>query len=555
MRRAALGLLAATLVVASIPASAQAARTGRLLVTLAKPAHATAVAASATAVAAHADAVASGHDVPQVGLITVKPRPGESLRGLAARLRADPRVADVAAEHRLTPRLIPNDPAFTVLDPVATTGEPLEWWAIRSHFPEAWDRANGDSVNVAIIDQGVDGTHPELQGKIRATNDLDATRGDGGPLVDESGHGTHVASLACGQPNNGQGIAGAGFDCGLIIEKSDLTDSSVIKAIIDATDRGAGVISMSIGTDDRAHPPKAMVRAVDYAYDHGVVLVAAASDHAVREQGDPANILQPLHTGPDPTAGKGLTVTAADFLGGRARFAGFGSEISIAAYGAFGRNGAPGRDGIVAAFPPLAQRPLIEVGGMARPCLCRTSLLGGDDRYAFLEGTSMATPIVAGAAALVRDANPDLGPDDVISILKQSAQRAPGQGWTSDVGWGVVDARAAVDLAFTLDRRAPTSSVTVPAATGGTSVMLRLVSADTAAPGVTVAGVKEVRVYAVAGHGTPRLLGTLAPTETVLRVPVRPGHRYAFYTQAVDNAGNVERRPSSPDAATRVARP
>jgi subtilisin family serine protease len=164
----------------------------------------------------------------------------------------------------------------------------------------------------------------------------------------------------------------------------------------------------------------------------------------------------------------------------------------------------------------------------------------------------MATPIVAGAAALVRDANPDLGPDDVIGVLKQSAQREPGQGWSSEVGWGIVDARAAVDLALTLDRRAPTSSVSAPSVSSGTSTTLRLSSVDTAAPGVPVSGVRQVRVYAASGHGRARQIATTAAGS--LRVPVLRGHRYTFYTRAVDNAGNVERRPRTPDAHTRVVR-
>jgi subtilisin family serine protease len=181
-----------------------------------------------------------------------------------------------------------------------------------------------------------------------------------------------------------------------------------------------------------------------------------------------------------------------------------------------------------------------------------TNLLAGPGRYAFLEGTSMATPIVAGAAALVRDANPDLGPADVIRILKQSAQREPGAGWTSELGWGIVDARAAVDLAFTLDRRAPTSSVTAPTTGRGTSIVLRVASADTAAPGVPPAGVRAVRVYATDGHGTARQVATTAGPK--VRVAVQPGHRYSFYTQAVDKAGNVESPPAAPEAHTRIAR-
>jgi serine protease len=162
--------------------------------------------------------------------------------------------------------------------------------------------------------------------------------------------------------------------------------------------------------------------------------------------------------------------------------------------------------------------------------------------------------MVAGAAALVRDANPDLGPDDVIQVLKQSAQREAGTGWNAEVGWGIVDARAAVDLAMTLDRRAPTSTVTAPTVATGTTIRVGLAATDTAAPGVPASGVREVRVYEIAGHGRAREVATSTDAEAVLSLPVRPGHRYTFFTRAVDQAGNVERRPRRPNAHTRVAR-
>lgn len=547
MWRVVLLFLAASLV---LPASSHAEPTGRLLVSLRPPAegHAT-IAAAATAVAARSGARPAGPGVPELRVITVEPGPGETLPELARRLRRDPAVASVDVEHRATPRALPDDPALTIPDPApGAAGESLQWWAARSHFPQAWELADGDSVSVAVVDQGVDGTHPDVAPKIRALNDLDRDPTHGAANVDESGHGTHVASLACGQPGNGFGIAGAGFACGLIVEKSDLSDESVVRAIVDATDRGAGVISMSIGTDDRRRAPRAMVDAVRYAYDRGVVLVAAASDKPTTEQGDPANILQPTGTGPRPDAGKGLTVTAADFGGGKARFAGDGSQISIAAYGAFER---PGPNGILGAFPAATGRPLIEIGTPgSKPCGCRGDL-GGDPRFAFLEGTSMATPIVAGAAALVRDLNPDLGPADVISVLKRSAQRRPGEGWTNALGWGVVDAAAALELAATIDRRPPTSSVTAPATTSSDSVVLRIAAHDTAAPAVEAAGVREVRVYARVGNGRSELVATT--TAATARIAVRPGRRYAFHTRAVDRAGNVETAPRSPDAHTRVA--
>ena len=457
MRRLVLVCLAVAL---GLPASAGAATTGRLLVSLrATPSgHATA-ATAASAVAARAGAVPAGRIVPQVGMVTVRPRAGQSLRALAARLRRDPAVRAVDAEHRATPRLVPDDPVFSTPDPAAA-GQTLAWWAVRENFPAAWDRADGDSVTVAVIDQGVEISHPDLAGKIRAAVDFDSDPGHGPATEDEAGHGTHVASLACAQPGNGIGLAGAGFDCGLLVEKSDLTNSSVVRAIVDATDRGASVISMSFGTDDRSRAPQAMTDAVNYAYDRGVVLVAAAADKRTTEQGFPANILQPTGSGPDIAAGKGLSVTAADFTDEAASFAGDGSQISIAAYGAFSR---PGADGVLGAF--TAGPNEIELGASSKPCTCRTTL-AGDTRYAFLAGTSMATPIVAGAAALVRDANPDLGPADVMQVLKRTARRPGGGGWTDGLGWGIVDAGAAVQgaLRLTGGRRCPASSPRPPPA-------------------------------------------------------------------------------------------
>ncbi|HEY8583878.1 MAG TPA: S8 family serine peptidase, partial [Capillimicrobium sp.] len=472
------------------------------------------------------------------------PRPGEPLAELAARLRADPRVRSVAREHRHVQRLEPDDPAFRTTDPAPEAGGArLQWWAERSNFPAAWDIADGDSVTVAIIDSGVDGAHPDIQGKVRRSVDLDADPDHRGPGVDESGHGTHVASLACANPGNGVGLAGAGLECGLMIEKSDLSDSSVIRALVDATDHGADIISMSIGTDDRRSPPQAMRDAIDYAYDRGVVLIAAAADKNTTEQGDPANLLQPTGTGDDLKAGKGLSVTAADFSGRRAHFAGTGSQISLAAYGALSRTRAS--NGIIGAFPEQVTE--LERGLTAAPCDCRAEL-AGDSRYAFLEGTSMATPIVAGAAALVLDRNPDLQPDDVIRILKRTAQREGG--WNAALGWGIVDALAAVVAAGELDRRAPTSSVVAPSSISGDAVRLRISAEDTPAYDIQPAGVREVRVFRSVDGGRPRRVAATSGRSVVL--PVQEGRRYAFHTQAVDRAGNVETAPRRPDIRTRV---
>jgi subtilisin family serine protease len=337
-------------------------------------------------------------------------------------------------------------------------GTPLQWWALRENLPQAWRITHGDGALVAVIDSGVDSSQPDLAGKIAYVNDIDSEPGEGSATVDRSGHGTHVAGLACAAANNGIGLVGAGYDCRLLIEKSDLTEASVAQAIVDATNHGAQAINMSFGTQGLTPAPPQLREAVRYAYRRNVILVAAAADEPVNEQGDPADVLQPLASGPRLGSGLGLTVASADFAGQRSAFSGYGSEISIAAYGSFGGPGAEagGPPGIFSTFP--ANPTSIERGTLQStmpPCgYCRTSL-AGDDRYAYLTGTSMAAPQVAGVAAMIRNMAPGLSAAQIIQLLESTARRPPGSGWNADLGWGILDAGAAVAAARALSSHAP----------------------------------------------------------------------------------------------------
>lgn len=538
---------------AVVPTASAAPTTGRLLVTLERPSTARAHAAAATAVAARNGArPVRSRAVPEIGLLTVKPRSGGGLRALAGRLRDDPRVRKVQVEGRARFRAQPNDPAQSTPEtaPGTPPGTPVQWWLAREGFPRAWDFTRGDGAVVAVIDSGVDGSHPELAGKLRRAVDVDDDPSHGPATVDESGHGTHVSSFACGATDNGVGFASAGHNCTLIVEKTDLTDSSVARAIVDATNAGAEAINMSFGTDGRTQAPQALVDAIDFAYSRGVVLVAAAADQPVTEQGDPSNVVQPTNTGANLDAGKGLSVTAANFSDRRAPFAGLGSQISIAAYGTFDQRTGP--DGLLGAWP--ANQTDIDRGSVVppvAPCRCRVSF-GGDTRYAYLQGTSMAAPMVAGAAALVRHLNPDLSAAEVIRLMKETARRPEGTGWTPELGWGILDAGAAVDSARRIDRRAPSSSIRAPRTTRSQTVTLRLRSADAAPPGVTASGVSSVRVLRSANGGALRRIATTSAA--TLRLRLKRGSSYTFLTQAVDAAGNVEALPGAPDARTRVAR-
>jgi subtilisin family serine protease len=548
MRRVALPLAVAGLALAT-PA-AGAAGTGRLLVSLRPDASGAAHTSAATAVMARAGARRAAPSVPQIGLAVVRPAHGGSLGDLARRLRADPRVRAVSAEQRATLRRTPNDPALAAPETASGTppGTPVEWWPVREDFPAAWDITTGANALVGIIDTGIDANHPDLNGKIRRTEDLDANASHGPGTTDEVGHGTHVASLACAAADNGVGMVGAGYDCGLLVEKSDLSDGSVARALVSAADAGADAINMSFGTDGRTAPPQPIADALDYAYDHGIVLVAAAADDAVEEQGDPANYLQPTGTGPSIDVGKGLVVTAATIDDRRASYAGLGSQISLAAYGTIEERSGP--PGLLGAFP--AQQTELERSSFVPPspaCRCRASFQG-DDRYAYLQGTSMAAPQVAAVGALIRKLNPDLPIQRVLRIVKASARPAAGGGWSPDLGWGILDAGAAVRTARDTDLRAPTSTVSAPSRTRGRSITLRLRGRDGGPPGVAVSGVGKYRVYRSTDGRRPVKIAVTRRAK--LKLKARRGARYAFYVQAVDKAGNVQAFPAKPGARTRV---
>jgi serine protease len=500
---------------------------GRALVLL-KP---TAVRAAGSAVIARHGLRRARPDVPEVGVMSVHVPPGTTVAALRKRLSGDSRVAAVEPEAQHQFRVVPNDPAMSAIDPLI--GDVFQWYLHRQGFPAAWDLSRGTGAVVGIIDSGVDSAHPDVGPKIKSAHDHDANAAGTG---DEVGHGTHVSGLACGVPDNGFGIAGAGLDCQVVLEKSDLTSSSVIASIVDAARLGAGVINMSFGGGRLS---AGETRALRYALRKDVVLIAAAADQPIPEQGHPAKDLQPTGTGRKISQGKGLVVTAADPSGGRASFAGRGSQISMAAMGDSGTRGG----GIFSTFP--ANPTLIETGSSnppGPPCpTCRT-VFNGDSRFAYLAGTSMAAPQVAGAVALVRAANPRLPRTAVVRLMKQTATRAAGAaGWTTELGWGILNAGAAVQRAVQLagDTAPPQTS-----RRGGRSrrvsrrFTLKWRGRDSAPPGVAPAGIDTYTVYEKRGKRFYKAIATT--TSTRYRLRGRRGKRYTFVVRARDLAGNVE---------------
>jgi serine protease len=544
------GGVAAAAATRSTSPSASPAATGNLLVLLGRRHAAT---AAVRAAVAQAGARPAGRSVPEIGLITVRPALGESVTTLARRLRSLPDVASVTLEHRYVPRVVPNDPALSARNPNSVT---VQWTLGREGFYSAWNISRGDGALVGVIDTGIDGSHPDLRSKIAlAVDQQSPSDARGTAMTDEIGHGTHVASLACAATGNGIGMAGAGYNCRLLIEKSDFSDSSIAAAIVDAANRHVDALNMSFGpAGNNPEPaPDSEVRALDYAAARKVVLVAAAADEFTTEQGDPANVVQPAGTGPSLTAGIGLDVTAADYSGHRASFAGYGNEISLAAYGALtpeqtGLLGIGGREpGVFGAFPVNST----DLEALPSPCGCRTTF-GGSSSYAYLQGTSMAAPQVAAAAAMMRRLNPDATLADVLTTLKRTATRHTGAGWTSDVGWGILNADAALEAIRRVDRLAPTSILYAPRVSNRRRFSLRWSGHDQTRPDLIPSGIARYEIYVRSNGSRPRLLATTTPARRSLSFRGANGRRYVFFCVAVDRAGNRQR--ASVDVTTRVAR-
>ena len=399
--------------------------------------------------------VSAVRSIPELGAVAVRPAPGDSLGRARRELQADPAVNKVEVEHFRTLRYLPDDPALADHDALAPSHDFYQWNLRQEHFPNAWKRTRGAKARLAIIDTGLDGANPDLSGRIAYSKGYDYPGCGGrfqppctGPQHDEVGHGTHVAGLACGEGNNGVGIAGAAFACKLIDEKvtdaETIGDSLIAEAITDATDHGADVISMSFGGPGASG---VINHALDYAFSHDVVLVAAASNRHTTQQGAPASHLQPNGTGPKIGSGKGLVVTAAGHNDRRAWFhPGHGTGISLAAYGsASGACEVRTRCGIFSTFPDNDTKieqgdPSLGVPGCGH---CRASFQGSSD-FAYLEGTSMATPQVAGAAALIRSKRPQIENTSVLRILKRTAN---GPRFRDSLGWGILNAGRALKRA------------------------------------------------------------------------------------------------------------
>jgi serine protease len=352
--------------------------------------------------------------------------------GLLDRLRAEPAIerAELDAVYGIPPleseatrfsaadqgqAKFPDDPKYR-----------FQWHLDQIGMPAAWARASGKGVIVAVIDTGV---AYRDRGDFKQVPDLAKTAFvDGYDFInknehalDDHGHGTHVAGTIAQSTNNGVGVAGIAYRARImplkvLSARGYGSVADIAEAVRFAADHGAKVINMSLG-GPRAS--RILENAVKYAHGRGVTVVCAAGNDGRGRVGYPA-----AYAG-------AIAVAATQFDRTTTFYSNWGKEIDVAAPGGNTRVDQNG-------------------DGMPDGVLQNTIMPGHPDQndYLLFMGTSMASPHVAGVAALVIEGGVTK-PDAVERVLKATAKHPGGAKRDDHYGAGIVDAGAAVRRAST----------------------------------------------------------------------------------------------------------
>lgn len=310
----------------------------------------------------------------------------------------------------------PEQP-FLINDPKYETAQ---WYLQRINASRAWSLSYADdgfaaaltTVQVAIVDSGIDVNHPEFRGRLMTGYNYLAP---GAAPIDDYGHGTHVAGLIGAVANNAVGIAGVApkvrIDARKVLNSQGSgTISNVSKAIREAADAGAEIINLSL---ESSAPNPTMEAAVQYAASKGVLLVAAAGNFYPSPVSWPAAYAEVI------------AVAATTYNDKHASYSNAGPQVEIAAPG--GERGLS----ILSTWP----------GGVK--CRDNSTVLPQSD-YCTSEGTSMAAAIVSGAAALIKSIRPAYSADQIRQLLRTSA--TPLSESATLVGSGRLDVHTALRM-------------------------------------------------------------------------------------------------------------
>jgi len=374
----------------------------------------------------------------------------------------NPNVEYAEPNYILQTAMVPNDPLYqyqwhfdddNTINPGGASANPYggtNGGGIR--MEEAWDNETGDvSVVVAVIDSGVayeDFPVPSYESDTVASGvtdyeqapDLvntnfvagyDYVHNDTHPN-DNNSHGTHVSGTVAQSTNNNLGVAGIAFNTSIMpVKVLDQAGCGITADVADgiyfATDNGAKIINLSL----TGSASSTLENAVAYAYNNGVVVVAASGNGGSSSVGYPAAYDSYV-----------IAVGATRYDETRSTYSNYGSSLDVVAPGgqtSLDQNEDGYADGVV-------QNTFESYLDRGQQCVS-----GGDVpadptifSYWFFQGTSMASPHVAGLAALLLAADPTLTPDQVRTAIQTTAEDLGTAGWDQYYGWGLIDAQAAL---------------------------------------------------------------------------------------------------------------
>jgi thermitase len=432
---------------------------------------------------------AADSSIPQIKTLVLKVPVGAETKVRDALLH-NPRVEVAELDYLVDAKLVPNDTLY-----------PQQWYSPVINEPAGWDITTGSSsVVVAIVDTGLV-AHPEVAANIVPGYNVysNSTLTN----VDPCAHGTAVASIAGGIGNNANGIAGVAWHVSLMpVVISDDSSTTVCnstsmsylaKGVTYAADHGARVINVSWGgTGDDA----TMQSAVNYAWGKGAVVFAAAGNNGATPVLYPAgeqNVVAVAATGAASTSPSGDT---------HASYSNYGSGVDVAAPGS-------------SIWAPYA------------------AVTNGS--YSTWTGTSMATPMASGLAALMLSVNPKLTNAQIVDLMEKNSDDLGTAGWDQYYGWGRIDVaktlRAAGGAVPVTDTTAPVTSVVSPVA--GATVSGLVTVAVSASDNV---GVTKVELYK---DGTLYATSTMAPYSFFWDSTTASDGAHTLYTKAYDAANNT----------------
>lgn len=293
-------------------------------------------------------------------LITLDKPKGKSMQTFLSEIKKNPGVLYVEPDYKVQLFATPNDPDYK-----------NQWHLNKIGAEQAWATAKGSKTVVAVLDDGFDLNHPDLADHFIKPYDVLTGSKKTMPVSD---HGTHVSGIIAASADNG--IGGAGVAPGTkiipvnVFFQSMAFTSDIIKGIQYAVDSGADIINMSLGTFEYS---KAFDESVQAAYKKGVLIVAASGNESQAMSNYPAGFKNVV------------SVAATTTSDTKAFYSNYGATIDIAAPGS----------SIISTMPK--------------------------GKYGKMSGTSMASPVVAGVAALILDKEPHLTNEQVAYRLKQTA--------------------------------------------------------------------------------------------------------------------------------------